>query len=317
MLNQLEIFINKSKNFIRKHREMLLIPQDALVLDVGSGASPFLRADIVCDKFDEDDSQRPGRLVVDRPLVVGDISNLPFRDKAFDYVCCSHLLEHVDDPGEAIAELQRISRAGYIETPSELYEKLFLGFSFHKWFIRLHDEKLHFKKKKRAIFDKYILETMKFLLNDGNKSTLSFYKINYYAKNSPFLVRYYWRDKINYVVDNEVFSEFQTHDSYSPSNGDSIIGNGDSIIGIDTNTNNKSGPLDANLLEVIVRKIIIKALRSVLGKRSVNLDDILACPFCKQKVEKEEKCYICMPCSKAFPIKDGVPFMLKEMAEEL
>jgi uncharacterized protein YbaR (Trm112 family) len=68
---------------------------------------------------------------------------------------------------------------------------------------------------------------------------------------------------------------------------------------------------------IVLRKIMISALRLIMGKRLVNLDDILGCPFCKQKVQREQSSYICIPWSKAFPTKDGVPVMLKEKAIDL
>ena len=37
---------------------------------------------------------------------------LPFSDKAFDYVICSHVLEHVEDPDLLISELMRVSNTG-------------------------------------------------------------------------------------------------------------------------------------------------------------------------------------------------------------
>ncbi|HEX9007177.1 MAG TPA: methyltransferase domain-containing protein, partial [Bacteroidota bacterium] len=62
-------------------------------------------------------------------------------DKSFDYVIASHILEHVDDPVAVAAELMRVAHAGYIETPSELGERLF-GWSFHKWMVHREDDTL-------------------------------------------------------------------------------------------------------------------------------------------------------------------------------
>jgi SAM-dependent methyltransferase len=41
---------------------------------------------------------------------VSDIYHLPFKDKQFDTVLCSHTLEHVDDPRAFYRELQRVGR---------------------------------------------------------------------------------------------------------------------------------------------------------------------------------------------------------------
>lgn len=41
-----------------------------------------------------------------------DVQALPFGDSSFDYVCCSHVLEHVPDDRRALAELTRVLRPG-------------------------------------------------------------------------------------------------------------------------------------------------------------------------------------------------------------
>lgn len=40
----------------------------------------------------------------------GFVENIPFPDKAFDYVTCCHTLEHVQDLKRAVAELKRVAR---------------------------------------------------------------------------------------------------------------------------------------------------------------------------------------------------------------
>jgi len=44
--------------------------------------------------------------------------------------------------------------------------------------------------------------------------------------------------------------------------------------------------------------------------------DILACPACKGDVELKDKKIVCKKCSKKYPIRDGVPVMLIDEAEE-
>lgn len=45
--------------------------------------------------------------------------------------------------------------------------------------------------------------------------------------------------------------------------------------------------------------------------------EILACPSCKGSVELRDEKIICSKCKKAYPVKDGIPVMLIEEAEEL
>jgi ubiquinone/menaquinone biosynthesis C-methylase UbiE len=49
---------------------------------------------------------------VDRPVFAVDAGRLPFRDGAFDFVVCSHTLEHVPDPESAISEMCRVAKRG-------------------------------------------------------------------------------------------------------------------------------------------------------------------------------------------------------------
>ncbi len=121
---------------------MLHIKPKDFVLEVGSGNRPRRRSNILCDKFIEDNTERSSQenIVIDhRPFVVADGLALPFKDKSFDYVVTSHILEHVEDPHKFVAELTRVAAAGYIETPSELGEKIF-GWPFHRWILRLEGE---------------------------------------------------------------------------------------------------------------------------------------------------------------------------------
>lgn len=44
--------------------------------------------------------------------------------------------------------------------------------------------------------------------------------------------------------------------------------------------------------------------------------DILACPACKADVELKDNKIVCKICGKKYPIKDGIPIMLIDEAEE-
>lgn len=55
----------------------------------------------------------------------GDIYDLPFPDDSFDTVLCSEVLEHLEAPGEAAAELRRVARNYVVITvPLEPYFEL-------------------------------------------------------------------------------------------------------------------------------------------------------------------------------------------------
>ena len=140
------------------YQRRIAVPLDGngLMLDVGSGDKPHWRADVLVDKFTDTDhvSQRNlgGAVRADEPLFEAPLEDLPFRDDAFDFVYCSHVLEHVADPASAVSELMRVGKSGYIEVPFVGIQKIY-DQETHLWFCDLHDETLTFTAKRRAVYD--------------------------------------------------------------------------------------------------------------------------------------------------------------------
>lgn len=121
--------------------------QDWRVLDIGSGHHPHPRANVLADKYLLDDIERTGRaakLLSGKPFVVGDACRLPFTNKAFDFIICSHVAEHVTDVAGFCSEMGRVGRSGYIETPSRFTEML-LHVAVHRWFVSNKRGKLVFR----------------------------------------------------------------------------------------------------------------------------------------------------------------------------
>ena len=141
-----------------------LIQPDARVLDVGGGLAPFPRADAVVDieSYDAfltrtEGAREPVRFSRES-WHVGDICDptvwAGIADKAFDFVVCSHTLEDVRDPLFVCAQLQRVARAGYIETPSKFREcakargeDAVAGWEHHRWVVEVEDGTIYFKLK--------------------------------------------------------------------------------------------------------------------------------------------------------------------------
>ena len=140
------------------HRRRIAIPVDAdsIVLDVGSGDKPHWRADVLLDRYIDaaHGGQRSGRAAarISRPLFDADAARMPFADDAFDYVVCSHVLEHVLDPAAVVGEMTRVGRAGYIEVPEASSAKI-LDFPSHLWWCRLDGSTLVFTAKQARAFD--------------------------------------------------------------------------------------------------------------------------------------------------------------------
>jgi SAM-dependent methyltransferase len=121
------------------------IDPDWRVLDVGSGNFPHPRADVLLEKWADENADRAGDSIdkSDNRLVIGDACDMPFPDQAFDYVIASNIAEHVDDPEALCRELPRVGRAGFIETPGWLGDMV-LREDFHRWRVSRHSAGLQF-----------------------------------------------------------------------------------------------------------------------------------------------------------------------------
>jgi SAM-dependent methyltransferase len=117
------------------------------VLDIGSGGDPFPFATVLADRYL---SQTEHRAIDFRsngkPTVICDIHHLPFGEKVFDFVVSCHVLEHIDDPIRACEEIQRVGKAGFIETPRLMKDVLFnwADFIHHRWYLEKINKNLVF-----------------------------------------------------------------------------------------------------------------------------------------------------------------------------
>ncbi len=65
---------------------------------------------------------------------------LPFKDKEFDFIIASHVVEHVEDVSFFLSELTRIGKKGYIEVPTRLEDNLvFENKKAHLWHLVFDD----------------------------------------------------------------------------------------------------------------------------------------------------------------------------------
>lgn len=266
----------------------LRISKNALVLDVGSGSNPHPAADVLLEKY-IDIKHRYSPLVADRPTVLADACKTPFSDKAFDFVIAFHVLEHIDKPELFLNELQRIGKAGYIETPNAIFERLH-PYSVHAIEVMNINDELIINKKSSNAPDKYFSE-LKTTINDERWNKL------FYSKPELFHVRYFWNDKIKFrIINPEVNADWVNDISPSQSNGADI--------------DNKFKVND-------IRSLSLKLFRKYYSKRKknkVDLTAILVCPECRNTLTIREKYFICLNCSvryKKIPIPDfnkGEPF---------
>jgi len=155
-------------------QHLMTIRDGDLVLEVGPGAYPHWRSDCLVDKFDNesdtDVSQFGGlpQRTLGKPLFRMKDNIIPFRDNTFDYVICSHVLEHVhhEELSGFLSEIMRVGRRAYIEFPRTLFDYIY-DFDVHLNLMDIVDGEIiclpkkytHLEDVKR--FSSYALEMRK------------------------------------------------------------------------------------------------------------------------------------------------------------
>jgi SAM-dependent methyltransferase len=83
-------------------------PPSYRLLDVGCGPKPYYPF------FAEHASDYVGVDIVENPAAElrGSVEALPVEDASFDVVLCTQVLEHCDDPAQAVRELRRVTAPG-------------------------------------------------------------------------------------------------------------------------------------------------------------------------------------------------------------
>ena len=266
------------------------IRADDFVLEIGSGHNPNVRSDILCDKFIDDDEQRGGMIVTDRPMVEADGQFLPFADKTFDYVICAHVLEHVEDPDLLISELMRVAPRGYIETPSEIGERIY-GWHYHNWVVNLIDGRLVLQKNDtRAEFGQ-LFHTL--------AARDKYWRRFHIMHHRLFLVQYEWEGAVDYEILDKNESPL---DLQSPQTIEELL----------TSTVSKQTHKGFWLMfKNAVPRGFVSRVKSVLAKnrdrQTKTLKEILVCPQCKGEIRWGEQSLDCNICDRSYPIIEGIP----------
>ena len=156
------------------------------ILDIGCGYKAHKNATVIADIKDFSNFYKSKKFVQIKE------KKLPFKDKEFDFVIASHVIEHVDDFEFFIKELERISSKGYIELPTRLGDNLvFENRDDHIWWFCYDDttNKLVASKKNQLI-DPFITVSMAKLFEETFRESL--------------VIELAWEEKIEYTVDNKI-----------------------------------------------------------------------------------------------------------------
>ena len=157
------------------------------VLDIGCGYTAHKNATVVCDVQDL------SNIYKEKDFVKLTSNILPFKDKEFDFVIASHVIEHVKDVEIFIKELQRVSSKGYIELPTILEDNLvFENKKDHLWHMEFDDDKSQLIVSKKIQFLEPVLTV------SSAKNFLKYFR-------QSLVLELFWENSIEYnVVDKNL-----------------------------------------------------------------------------------------------------------------
>tara|TARA_Y100000590_G_scaffold460189_1_gene618984 strand:+ start:639 stop:1253 length:615 start_codon:yes stop_codon:yes gene_type:complete len=159
------------------------------ILDIGCGYRAHPSASIIADIQDLSNFYKEKKFI----KING--KNLPFKDKEFDFVIASHVIEHVEDFEFFINELERISSKGYIELPTRLGDNLvFENKNDHIWWFCYDDINNNLIASRRN----QLIEP--FITVSSAKNLEKIFR-------ESLVIELMWEKKIDYKIDNTIREE--------------------------------------------------------------------------------------------------------------
>lgn len=156
------------------------------ILEIGPGYTSFPLSTHFVDYID----RRPHTVIVDVSK-----ESLPFKDKEFDFVYCRHVIEDMYNPFLLLNEINRVSNAGYFETPSPLIEMSryiddghpqYRGYIHHRYIVYVDDT------NNLTLISKYpFVEYFDFSIDDSKNR-------NYIDDKYLWNTYYLWEKEIKY-----------------------------------------------------------------------------------------------------------------------
>lgn len=167
-----------------------------------------------------------------------DVNRLPFEDKTIDFIYSRHTLEDIQNPDFAMNEIIRVSKSGYIETPSPLIEITkgidsfdkshnYTGYIHHRYIVwsDIQKNEIYFLPKYNSVLDNYVsldipIETYKdpfywnnYFIWKESSPTIIMYKngVNF-NKNQKFIQDYLYL--VNEAVNKSIVNTNYFKDHY-------------------------------------------------------------------------------------------------------
>ena len=158
-------------------------------MDIGCGYTAHNKATVICDVQDLSNFYK------DKEFVKIEAGALPFKDKEFDFVIASHVIEHVKDVNFFIQELQRIASKGYIELPTILEDNLvFENKKDHLWHMEFDDDKNQLIISKKVQFLEPVLTV------SSSKKFLKYFR-------QSLVLELFWENSIEYKIVEKNFEK--------------------------------------------------------------------------------------------------------------
>jgi len=295
-----------------KIQQTLGINKNDLVLEVGSGANPLMRSDLLLYKYPiKSEKHRTSQKVAfidGRPFVVGDVLDLPFLNNSFDLLIARHILEHLSDPERFISEIKRLSKAAYIVTPSPFTEPVYGGHEYvkndskfsllrqgggtpgHQWFVLSIGNNIFLLPKSADTYPIYLL-FRNFILHNTNYERDSFFKkfpdfreTRKMCQNSNDLKIIVLKESPNDIKEDEVLD-------------------------VPKLMKDLSKIRQPKSLKFIIKSFLSRKIFTT--KKKFDFISLLACPICKHPLLYGEAKLICKYCG-FFPVVKHIPILLKE-----
>ena len=161
--------------------------KDWKILDIGCGYTAHEKANYVADVQDFSEFYRSKKKFIQIKE-----KKLPFKDKEFDFVISSHVIEHVEDFPFFISELERISNKGYIELPTRLGDNLiFENMTDHIWWFIFDDiEKKLVASKRNQSLESFLSVATGKILSDMFRES--------------FVLELIWENKIDFKISDDI-----------------------------------------------------------------------------------------------------------------
>jgi len=165
---------------------MLSQNPDWNILDIGCGYRANKYATVIADIQDLSNFYK------DKKFIKISEKNLPFKDKEFDFVIASHVIEHIDEFEYFLKELERISTKGYIELPTRLGDNLvFENKKDHIWWFKYDDiNNLILASKKNQLLEPFL--------------TVSTAKVLEEIFRESLVTELIWEKNIEYKIDKNL-----------------------------------------------------------------------------------------------------------------